>query len=313
MAFVYYDENEPERGGYDDGTGDSPTQPPATGGGGTGTGTSTGTGGAPGEDVASPWSTPPADGDWGAWFLRNIKGTPANSASLAKLIPLLKLHGIEVLKNASGIYGKIKLPDGTIKDVGLAFSGGDESKMQWQWLDADGDGGDAPDWFDANMPAPDPYTTPGRPDYLQGEYKPPTFDEQFAAPGMDQLYADPGYQARLDAAQKGFQRSAAAKGSILSGGSQVALARQNQNIASDEYGKLFGRAFDTYRQKYGQFQDKAAASFGARQLNEGAYQSDVTNSLNQYGTRYRSYRDAVDDQFRLANLGLGATTAGAPN
>lgn len=173
-------------------------------------------------------------------------------------------------------------------------------------------GGDGFDWDTAELAPPEQYTALDRPDYLQGEYVPPTWGETFQAPSMSELQKDPGYQARLAAAQKGFERSAAARGSILSGGSQVALGRQQQELAANEYSNAFGRAYDTYQQRYGQFQDKLTASAGARGINENAYQTDVTNKLNQYGNRYNVWRDAKDDQFRLADLGLSATTAGVP-
>lgn len=173
-------------------------------------------------------------------------------------------------------------------------------------------GGDGFDWDTAELAPPEQYSALDRPDYLQGEYVPPTWGETFQAPSMSELQKDPGYQARLAAAQKGFERSAAARGSILSGGSQVALGRQQQELAANEYSNAFGRAYDTYQQRYGQFQDKLTASAGARGINENAYQTDVTNKLNQYGNRYNLWRDAKDDQFRLADLGLNATTAGVP-
>lgn len=263
------------------------------------------------QDTASPWATAPADGNWQAWFLKNIQGTPASPEALAKLEPFLKVHGIQLVRNAAGKAGKIRLPDGKVWDVGKAFSTGDPSQMAWQWIDADG--GDAGgDWFDTNLGAPEAYQTLARPDYLQGEYQPPTWDEQFQAPDAAALYNDPSYQGRLDASRKAFERGAAAKGSILSGGSQIALGREQQNLASQEYGQVFGRAYDTYKQRYGQFQDRMAAGFGARGLNESTYQNDVQNNANQYGKRYQSWRDAIDDQFRLGTFGLNATTAGAP-
>lgn len=172
--------------------------------------------------------------------------------------------------------------------------------------------GDLADWWAQNAPSIEPYSTPERPDYLSGEYKAPVWNETFTAPDANALYADPGYQARLAAAQKGFERSAAAKGTLLSGGTQVALGRQMQDLASQEYGQAFNRAMGAYQQRYGQFQDAANLGMAARGINENAYNTNVSNSLNQYNTRYKTYRDAVDDQFRLADYGLRAAGLGAP-
>lgn len=266
-----------------------PTAPPEDGGT------------APGE--VDPWATAPADGNWQAWFLRNVQGLAANPQTLAGLEAKLSPHGITVLKNAQGIAGKIQLPDGSIVDVGRAFSSGDPSQMAWVWQ-TDTGGTNAPDadWFAANMPAPEPFTTPGRPNYLQGAYEAPTF----TAPTAADLAGDPGYQARLDAAQRGLERSAAAKGTVLSGGFVGrTMPRELGRLASEEYGNL-------YQRRLGAFTTNAGLGFGARQLNESAYQDDVTNAFNQYGQRYRTWRDLVGDRFRLAELGASSTAAGAP-
>lgn len=157
------------------------------------------------------------------------------------------------------------------------------------------------------------YTAPGRPGYLQGPYTPPTWDQTFTAPSVDDLKADPGYKARMDASQRGFEHSAAAQGKVLSGGFVGrTLPKALQEQASNEYANVYGRAFDTYRQKYGQFQDAASLGQQARTTNENAYQADVSNGLNQYNTRYRAYDDSVKNNLSFARLGLDAATAGRP-
>lgn len=251
--------------------------------------------------TADPWATAPTDGNWQAWFLRNVQGLAANPQSLAGLESKLTPHGIKVLKNAAGIAGKIQLPDGRIIDVGKAFSSGDPSQMSWAWQEGDGAETNTPDadWFASNLPAPEPYSTLARPDHLAQPYDAPEFN----APTFDDLNADPGYRARLEASQRGLERSAAAKGSVLSGGFiGRTMPRELQKLASEEYGNL-------YQRRLGAFTTNAGFGMGARQLNEGAYQNDVTNFLNQYGQRYQTWRDLVGDQFRTAEIGAG--TAGA--
>lgn len=150
--------------------------------------------------------------------------------------------------------------------------------------------------------------------YSAGRYTPPQFQEKFAAPTVDDLLKDPGYQARMQESQRGFERSAAAKGSILSGGFVGrALPRELQTLASNEYSNTFKRAFDTYQQRYGQFSDSANREANAFAMNE-------QGKLNQYQQRYTSYKDLVDqrrqaeeDKWRremdLAQLGLGGAGA----
>ncbi len=62
-------------------------------------------------------------------------------------------------------------------------------------------------------------------------------------PTMADLEIDPGFAFRLAEGQKALERSAAARGSSLGGGTLKSLARYSQGVASDEYQK----AFDRYR------------------------------------------------------------------
>lgn len=52
---------------------------------------------------------------------------------------------------------------------------------------------------------------------------------------------DPGYEFRLGEGMKGLERSAAARGGLLSGAALKAASRYNQDFASNEYGKSFDR------------------------------------------------------------------------
>lgn len=59
--------------------------------------------------------------------------------------------------------------------------------------------------------------------------------------GMDQFKADPGYAFRLSEGQKALERSAAARGGLLSGGTGKALQRFGQDLGSQEYTNAFNR------------------------------------------------------------------------
>lgn len=68
----------------------------------------------------------------------------------------------------------------------------------------------------------------------------------FEAPTNVTEQNDPGFQTRLQAAQQALERSAAARGTSLSGGSLKALTRYSQDYASNEYGNVYGRAASEY-------------------------------------------------------------------
>jgi hypothetical protein len=59
--------------------------------------------------------------------------------------------------------------------------------------------------------------------------------------GMDQFQADPGYAFRLSEGTKALERSAAARGGLLSGGTGKALTRFGQEMGSQEYTNAFNR------------------------------------------------------------------------
>lgn len=59
--------------------------------------------------------------------------------------------------------------------------------------------------------------------------------------GMAQFQADPGYGFRLSEGQKALERSAAARGNLLSGGTGKALTRYGQEMGSQEYMNAFNR------------------------------------------------------------------------
>lgn len=58
---------------------------------------------------------------------------------------------------------------------------------------------------------------------------------------MGTFQADPGYQFRLGEGLNALQRGAAARGTLLTGGTQKALERYAQDYASGEFGNVFNR------------------------------------------------------------------------
>jgi len=59
--------------------------------------------------------------------------------------------------------------------------------------------------------------------------------------GMQQFQADPGYAFRMSEGMKGLERSAAARGGLLSGGTLKGIQRFGQDLASQEYTNAFNR------------------------------------------------------------------------
>ena len=59
--------------------------------------------------------------------------------------------------------------------------------------------------------------------------------------GMDQFQQDPGYAFRMSEGMKGLERSAAARGGLLSGATLKGIQRFGQDLGSQEYQNAFNR------------------------------------------------------------------------
>jgi hypothetical protein len=79
------------------------------------------------------------------------------------------------------------------------------------------------------------------------------YGQQFTAPTDLTEQNDPGYQARLALGTDALQRSAAARGGVLTGGTAKALDTYAQDYASNEYGNVYNRALNTFNSNYNQY------------------------------------------------------------
>lgn len=94
-----------------------------------------------GTPAPAPSSAPPNPNTaWDQGSFASSFGSPRNPQELVALEPKLNAAGIKVMRNASGVAGKIQLPNGQIVDViNSAGAGGNG----FQWLTGDGGGGSA--------------------------------------------------------------------------------------------------------------------------------------------------------------------------
>jgi hypothetical protein len=104
----------------------------------------------------------------------------------------------------------------------------------------------------------------------------------FTAPTNVTEQNDPGFQTRLAEGQKALERSAAARGGVLSGGTAKAENQQAQDYASNEYGNVYNRAFNEYATKYNQFQTNQTNKFNRYASISGLGQT-TANQLGQFG------------------------------
>lgn len=81
----------------------------------------------------------------------------------------------------------------------------------------------------------------GTPIGAAGDPTSPEFGKYAKEFGMQQFQADPGYGFRMAEGMKALERSAAARGGLLSGGALKATQRFGQDLASQEYQNAFNR------------------------------------------------------------------------
>ncbi len=88
----------------------------------------------------------------------------------------------------------------------------------------------------------------------------------FAPPTNITESNDPGFQARLALGQQAIERSAAARGTNLSGGTLKDLNQFGQDYASNEYGNIYNRALQNYT------------------LGQNTFYQNQNNLFNRYAT-----------------------------
>jgi hypothetical protein len=136
------------------------------------------------------------------------------------------------------------------------------------------------------------------------------------APGMEEIQMDPGYAFRLAEGQKALERSAAARGGLLSGRTLKGTQRYGQELASQEFANAYERAMAQRARVsnallgVGQFGPSAATAIGgaaqryatgaggaisdigaARASGYGQQQNILQNALNLALQGYGQYRE----------------------
>lgn len=139
---------------------------------------------------------------------------------------------------------------------------------------------------------PPPYGGPTRPDV--GAV--PLFDApDFVAPDPQDILNDPSYLWRVSQGERALQQSAAARGTLRTGGTLKGLIDYGQSAASQEYASAFDRATQTYGLQYRAAQDEYAprlAQWGAENLANSA----------EFNRLWDMYLSNLNDQFRHDEL-----------
>lgn len=157
---------------------------------------------------------------------------------------------------------------------------------------------------------------PGLPDLSQFKTPNPLqpWTGSFTAPTYDEALNTPGFQFRLGEGMKALQRSAAAKGTLLTGGTLKGMNDYAQSSASQEYGNTYNRAYNEYDTRRTDFLTNEANRYRSEAQNLGmnwGINSDYfnmgrANRMDDFGifNTNRNYDFGVFDSNRNFSRGL---------
>ena len=120
---------------------------------------------------------------------------------------------------------------------------------------------------------------------------------------MADYQADPGYAFRLGEGQKALERSAAARGGLISGGALKAATRYGQDMGSQEYQNAFNR-YQTNRSNQLQPLGNLMASGQSAASNQGT-------AAGNYGANAGQAYMAAGQANAAGQLGMGNTISNA--
>lgn len=106
------------------------------------------------------------------------------------------------------------------------------------------------------------------------------YDPQFSAPTGVTEQNDPGFQFRLQQGQQALERSAAARGGLLTGGTAKDLANYQQGLASQEYQGTYNRALQGYQTNQNTFYQNQNNLYNRLMGISGAGQNAANNLVN---------------------------------
>lgn len=123
--------------------------------------------------------------------------------------------------------------------------------------------------------------------------------------GMQQFQQDPGYAFRMSEGMKALERSAAARGGLMSGATGKALQRYGQDLGSQEYMNAFNRYQAERQARLGPLQSLAGVGQTATQALGGA--------ASQYGSNVGNIMMGQGQTAANAALARGSAYAGGLN
>lgn len=199
---------------------------------------------------------------------------------------------------------KILMPDGRTLDWVIGAGTGNPT---WgSGSDAGGvGGGGVPGGFGSVSLDPSYYApwtgtapTPGVPTFT-----PPP---DFVAPTAQSVLQDPSYLFRLSQGEGALENSAAAKGTLNSGGTLQDIINYGQKAGSQEYGNVWDRQFGLWNASWNNSLTGYRANVDA---NNSAYQRAWNAYTDARDSFYKNEDNAFSRLYQVANLGASSAAA----
>ena len=127
---------------------------------------------------------------------------------------------------------------------------------------------------------------------------------QFNAQSFEQM-RDPSYEFRQQEGINALDRSAAARGRVLSGAQDRAVTRYGSELASQEYGNAFNRAMATYQQQLGRQQSLAGIGQQATNVISQAVQQAAWQQANIAMQQGQAQANMYTGVAQSVNQGIG--------
>lgn len=163
--------------------------------------------------------------------------------------------------------------------------------------------------FEQNRQDMQPWRQAGASALNQLQSKLPELSRSFTM--QDFMSGDPGYQFRMDQGQQALEKSAAARGGLMNGGTMKALARYGQDYASNEYQNAYNRFNNDRNTTYNMLSGLAGTGqAAASQIGQAGMQTGANIAQNQIGLGNAAAANATAQTNRLGNL-FGQAASGA--
>jgi hypothetical protein len=115
----------------------------------------------------------------------------------------------------------------------------------------------------------------------------PVFEfDPFEAPSYEQAMQDPGFQFALKEGQDALERSAAAKGTLRSGGTLKDILQWGQGAAAQQYGDVYNRALQDWTANQGGRQFEWQSKYAPWELGKS---QDLQRWTTKYGGDLQKY------------------------